>query len=111
MAEHSIEELERQLTAAESRYRDAGKAVQEARTRLMAARVTASGLEGHVVSYVQRSWRNREGTEVRFVVKAVNQWGSDFEGPIVKKDGSLGERIARHPREGLTDHGPFQTAA
>ena len=108
MTEHSIEELQRQLTSAEGAYREAGHRVDEARNRLKSARLDETGLRGHKVSYRQTSWKNREGTEVFFVVQEMARFGQSVSGPVIKKDGTLGQvKKEAHPTS-LTDHGPFE---
>lgn len=106
MTEHSIEELERQYQQARNKAEEALKASSAAKARLDQARVEATGLYNHVVSYTKTSWKNSVGTEVRFVVRELS-WGASVRGPIVKKDGYLGERHGDARISELTDHGPY----
>lgn len=103
MTEHSIEELERQYQAACDRLRKAQAAATEAASRLADARLEATGLAGHKVSYSDR----RKG-EVFFVVTRESH--GNLSGPNIKKDGHYGERTVRYYKSWhgeLTDHGPY----
>lgn len=107
MTEHSIEELKREYSAAQSRVTAAQDAAREAKKRLDTAKLQATGLANHLVSYERASWRDDEVKEVRFVVRKMDEWGDGVSGFIVKKDGTLGEREGRHSIKGLTDHGLY----
>lgn len=105
MTEHSIEELERQYQAAKEKVRTATLAEGEAKSRLDDARLAATKLGGHKVSYTDR----RSG-EVFFVVSALGRFSNGLEGPIIKKDGTLGQRTIQYSKfwnGALTDHGPY----
>lgn len=108
MSEHSIEELERQYKSAQSKAQDAARAAQEAKSRLTQAKLDATGLNGHLVSYPRATWRNRETQEIRFVVRGLSGWRDDeVRGPIIRKDGTEGEREGRCRIMAVTDHGPY----
>ena len=101
---HDIEELERQFQAANSRAMEANKLAREAKDRLTNAKLDATGLIGHVVSY------ERNGQTLKFVAKGFSPWGGELSlrGPKIKKDGHLSERDDGARITELTDHGPYQ---
>ena len=103
MSEHSIEELERQYQAARSRASDANEAERAAKRRLVEAKLLATGLLGHVVSY-------ERGTETRkFVVQGFSRWGGEriLRGFKIKKDGYLSQIEDDAEISRLTDLGPY----
>jgi hypothetical protein len=105
MSEHSLDELERQYQSAKEKTRLANLAEREAKSRLDQAKLTATGLEGHKVSYT-----NKRTGQVSFVVKNLGRFGDGLMGPALKKDGTLGQRdiqYSKHWDGDLTDHGLY----
>lgn len=103
MTEHSIEELERQFQAAESRAAEANKLAREAKARLVSAKLDATGLIGHVVSYT------RSGVTRKFMVEGFARWTErSLRGPKIKKDGHLSQMQDDCLIDRLTDHGPYE---
>lgn len=103
MTEHSIEELERQYEAARSRASAANEAERSAKAKLTMAKLEATGLMNHVVSY-------ERGTEHRqFVVKGFSRWGGYrfLRGFKIKKNGQLSQVEDDAEITRLTDLGPY----
>lgn len=109
MVEHSIEELERQWQSARDRARQAQTEVHEAQRRLERARLDATGLAGHIVEGPQ--W-GEHSKHVRIVARNIAGYRNEkVSGPIIKKDGTEGERRGEVIIEFATDLGPFAKAA
>ncbi|OAM84201.1 hypothetical protein [Devosia elaeis] len=105
MSEHSIEELERQLKAAEGRRAEATRAVQEAEARLKEARLDATGLKGHLV----KGSRWSGSPEYTILVEEFRKgWRSDdVSGRVLKKNGQLGVQTMDLPLLKVSDLGPY----
>jgi hypothetical protein len=111
MGEHSIEELERQVTAALDRRRAAEQAEREARQRLQEARNEDSGLVGHVVEYDYKPWNKPKGKR-RLLVKNVRGSGEFVRvtGPAVTANGKVGVAKRDCYVKDLRDLGPLEAA-
>lgn len=106
MSEHSIEELERQWQAADSKARQAAEAAKAAKTRLKDAKFDATGFRGCVAEYTRTTWKKT--TTTRFLASGFSNWSNaHIEGKIVKKDGSLGERDVSCPASEAINLGPY----
>lgn len=104
MSEHSIEELERQLKAAESRVSEARRAASEAEARLKAARLDATGLKGHLV----QGRRRASSPEYTIYVEEIRGWKHDeVRGRVLKKNGELGVQTMDLPIATVSDLGPY----
>lgn len=106
MPEHSIKELERQLKSAEGALADANKRVLQARHRLRVAKFAATGFDGCVAEYTKTGFRAR-GEIVRFLPVRISRYGGHLEGPVFKKDGTLGVRETSCPVEAARNLGPY----
>lgn len=105
MTEHSIEELERQLQAAEARLADARNAVSNAKERLADARLLATGLKGHLV----RGRRWRSSPEYTILAEKIQGWRNDeVGGRVLKKDGTIGVQFISLLIEYIADLGPYE---
>ena len=102
MTEHNVEELDRQYQAAVSRRDEAQRATEAAYARLQAAHLQATGLANHLV----RGQRWDSSPQYTFLVERLCGWGNnEVRGRILKKDGTLGEKIIEMPITRVTDLG------
>lgn len=106
MAEHSIEELERQYEAAKGRAMQAKESEMKALGRLRDAQLASTGLVGHKVSYTVGRWMNTDDQRF-FVVTGMRGFGH-MTGPLIKKDGHIGGRGTSAHISELTDHGIYE---
>lgn len=98
--------VEAEIKAAHAKRREVDATILSLRAERDAIKLAESGLLGHVVSYRRTSWRDRTGTEIKFLVEGVGRWGgSELSGRIVRKDGTLGTRETTAARAILTDCG------
>lgn len=110
MTEHSIEELERQWQSAKDRLREAARAEIDAGKRVYAARLEATGLAGHVVEMTRTTYRTT--SVLRILVTRLSSWGSHrVGGPVIRKDGTPGERQAEVDIASAKDLGPYVAKA
>lgn len=102
--EHGIEELKRQWKSAEDTARAAQQKAQEAKARFQTARFQATGFNGCAAEFT------KYGKTVRFLPRAVQPWAfpDEIEGPIIRKDGSEGERWVSCKVEDARNLGPWQ---
>lgn len=102
--EHSTDELKRQWTAAKDRLEQARADTVAAQGRYEAALLADTGLAGHVVS---GSLHGGSRT-ASILVKGMGGWRYDeLSGPVIKKDGTPGERNASVKLAGVTDLGLY----
>lgn len=101
----TLEEIEADIKVAQDRL----FALREEKRTMQ---IAATGLHGHVVSYRRTTWRNRAGTEVRFLVEGTSRWGggNKLRGRMFRKDGSLGVKEAEAYTTALTDHGVYEAS-
>ncbi|MBO6901406.1 MAG: hypothetical protein JJ864_08670 [Rhizobiaceae bacterium] len=108
------------VEAKKAEYKAAEAALIEARSELDVARrayhdaiLDATGLRGHVVEHTEtRGFGSRQKIVTRrFVVRWLGSWSDEYlRGPIVKKDGTIGERESQCRIENAKDCGPFEAA-
>jgi len=105
-----IERLKAAMYEANRLAREACDRARSAREAFEAALLAATGLVGHMVEYEKQAFRKTE--TVRFVVERLGRW-NDYAvcGRMVKKDGSLGERIVECSVAHLKDLGPYEPPA
>jgi hypothetical protein len=116
MSEHSVEELERQVKAAEDRHRQASLDVHAARQRLQDARNAESGIIGHVLQFDRSQGYGRKARTItrRILVDAVRPMsGGRYRayGKIIVANGSVGVRRDDIEAHEATDLGPYQATA
>lgn len=113
MSEHSIEELERQWKQAEDRAKEANLRERDAKRRLWDAKFEATGFKGCAAEFkTSRGYGTRATTAtVMFLPNRIDRWGNYIEGPIIRKDGSVGEREVRCRASDATNLGPYTPPA
>lgn len=87
-----IDELKRQMTAANDKAKEAAAEASDAKARYYDAVLDATGFKGCIAEYSRtRGYGMSAKTEiVRFVVQRVGRWSnSTIEGRRIKVDGSL----------------------
>lgn len=104
MADHSIEELERQLKQAEDKAKEANERAADARHRLMDAKFEATGFRGCLAEYP------RSGKTIRFLPQRLGQWGHYIEGPRLKADGTPSQVMGYCDPKRATNLGPYDPA-
>lgn len=113
MSEHSIEELERQWKQAEDKAKEANLREREAKRRLLDAKFEATGFKDCAAEFkTRRGYGSRVTTStVMFLPKRIDLWGTYIEGPMIRKDGTVGEREVRCRASDATNLGPYTPPA
>lgn len=105
MSEHSVEELERQYQSAKSRFGSARDDMRAAHERLQQAKLMATGFAGRLV----RGRRWGSSPEYTFLAEKITGYNNErITGRIVKKDGTLGARVAELEIKNLIDAGEYK---
>lgn len=106
MTQHSLAELKRQLDAASSAVRTARAKELEARERYKNAVFASTGFDGCLASF------SRRGQEIKFLPVRMAGWANSYlEGPMIKKDGTVGERIVNCNITDAENLGPWGGSA
>lgn len=100
----TVEELKAELRAKKEASREAREAERVAEKALREALLTETGLAGCMVEVLHYSGRKTE----RFVVSGLGWSEKHVRGRIVKKDGSLGERLLEAGIDRVRNLGPYQ---
>lgn len=108
MSEHSLDELKRQWLAAEDAQKTAAQKAAAAKLRYKEAQFEATGFSGCIAE--TKDWRNKP---VRFLPKKMGRWehNPEIEGPIIKKDGTPGERTITAALSKAVNLGPCAPGA